>query len=91
MGDAGIVTGRRAAQLIVLCLVAVALGAGIGGQAWSAANPKPVRAHVRVVEVVKPRGFDVRSAGIGAGAALAAVGGLAGAYVLFGLAARSRR
>jgi hypothetical protein len=74
---------------MVSALVIVALAAATGGQA-RAGDVKPVRSHVRVVEVVKPSGFDLRSAGIGAGAAAAAIGSLAAAYVLFVLATRPR-
>jgi hypothetical protein len=87
--NAGYLTGRGALHLILLALIAVAVTA-TGEQASSAADAKPVRAHVRVVEVVKPGGFDLRSAGIGAGAAIAAIGALTASYVLFSAATRSR-
>jgi hypothetical protein len=71
-------TCRGVLHLLASALVVVALAGAIGAQAWAADPVKPVR----VVEVVKPRGFDLRSAAIGAGITTATVGTLAAGYTL---------
>jgi hypothetical protein len=68
--------------LVASALVLVVLAGAITSRAWPAADGKPARDHVRTVEVVTPRGFDMRSAAIGAGVALAAVGAIAATYAL---------
>jgi hypothetical protein len=78
LGVAATMTCRGVLHLLASALVFVALVGAIGAQAWAAGSAKPVR----VVEVVKPRGFDLRSAAIGAGITTATLGALAAGFTL---------